>query len=141
MIIQDVINQVTQSSGSIFTREDVISILQSLELEEQGTLEVPKKGKKGKKERFGTIRKGLAIIINESQMEQLAEEIAEHVGNRIRGIDAEAAFDECTAEFDLNGNEISLVSVELNHSVIYDEATGGITDVIEEFMRRLAKRG
>jgi len=135
MTIQDVISQVNQSSGSIFTREDVISILQSIELEEQDALVVPKKGKKTKK------GKGTVIAITGSQMEELAGEIAEHIGSKIKGIDPESAFDECTAEFDLNGSEISLVSVDLNTQVIFDETTDGITDVIEVFMKRLAKRG
>jgi hypothetical protein len=135
MTIQDVISQVNQSSGSIFTREDVISILQSIELEEQDALVVPKKGKKTKK------GKGTVIAITGSQMEELAGEIAEHIGSKIKGIDPESAFDEFTAEFDLNGSEISLVSVDLNTQVIFDETTDGITDVIEVFMKRLAKRG
>ena len=91
MTIQDVISQVNQSSGSIFTREDVISILQSIELEEQDALVVPKKGKKTKK------GKGTVIAITGSQMEELAGEIAEHIGSKIKGIDPESAFDEFTA--------------------------------------------
>lgn len=141
MSIQEVITQVNQSTESVFTREDVISILQSLELKEQDTLvviDVTKKGKKKKKPKFGTITKGLNVIINSDQMENLARAIHLKVKKNIDEMDNDSMIDYETAELDLNGNEISLISVDVDKLFIIEECTDGITDVIEDFLRELA---
>jgi hypothetical protein len=141
MSIQEVITQVNQSTGSIFTREDVISILQSLELEEQDTLivvDVTKKGKKKKKQKFGTITRGLNVTINPDQMEDLARAIHSKVEKNIDEMDNDAMMDYETAEFDLNGNEIGLTSVDVDKRFIISECTDGITDVIAEFLDEIA---
>lgn len=133
MTIQQVICQVDQSSGSIFTREDVINILKSIELEEQDTLEVPKKGKKGKKPEE-------VFTLTLSQGRELAILLSNQIESNIQDLDDDDIIDRHNAEFELSGNEISLESVAIDKLTICSVATDDIEDSIEEFLLRTKRR-
>lgn len=135
MTIKDTILEVNRSAGSVFTREDVISILQSLELEECDTLEVPKKGKgkKGKKQEE-------VYTLTGSQVRELANFLTVHVESNIMAMDTEDFVDLQSADFELNGNEISLESVDFNSTSICEAATDEIEEAIEEFLDRAGSK-
>jgi hypothetical protein len=66
----------------------------------------------------------------------LIEVIDDHIRDQMGGMNSDDACDFSTAEFSLNGNEIQLDCVDLEASNIADEATNGLEEVIEDFLKQ-----
>ncbi len=66
----------------------------------------------------------------------LIEVIDDHIRDQMGGMNSDDACDFGTAEFSLNGNEIQLDCVDLEASQIADEATNGLEEVIEDFLKQ-----
>jgi len=108
MKIQEAVASVQNAPGSMYTREDVISLLNKLEVPSEGG------------------------SITAKQIEDLAARIAECIEENVEGLDSDA-IDHGTLEFGLNGNEIILEGVELDSREIARAASSGIEELIEDF--------
>ena len=112
--IQEAVASVQNAPGSMYTREDVISLLNRIKVE-----------------------KGSGPT--DRQIKDLVERIVETVNDNASSLSTDDVLDTYSAEFELNGNEISLSSVDIDCSKIADEVTDGIESVIEEFFEELNK--
>ena len=79
--------------------------------------------------------KGIEGGTNDFDIKALIEVIDDHIRDQMGGMNSDSACDFSTAEFSLNGNEIQLDCVDLEASEIADEATHGLEDVIEDFLK------
>ena len=69
------------------------------------------------------------------QIYDLVETIREKVENRLRRLDSSDIVEFDTAEFELNGNEISLYTVDVASVSIADEAAIAAEEAIKEFFK------
>ena len=69
------------------------------------------------------------------QIDDLVETIREKVENRLRRLDSSDIVEFDTAEFELNGNEISLYTVDVASVSIADEAAIAAEEAIKEFFK------
>lgn len=112
MTIEQTVAAVKNAPGSMYTREDVISLL--------GKIEAPKGG-------------GLS----QDQIAHLCELIVDQVKSNVDNLDTEDVCDVDSAEFELNGNEISLSGIDVHTRGIRDGVVDGIGDVVETFFEEL----
>jgi hypothetical protein len=70
---------------------------------------------------------------------ELVSRIEDHVRSQVEDLSAGEVVDMHSAEFELNGNELSLESVDIEYSTIVDNATNNLDEVIEEFFGSLGK--
>lgn len=111
--LQQAVASVQNAPSSIFTREDVINLLNGIS--------TPKGG----------------IEINRQIIKDLSEAILDTVKDNARGLDTSDVCDLGTAEFSLNYNEIQLDSVDIDSDSIAENVVNGIYDTIEEFFETL----
>lgn len=114
MTIEQTVAAVKNAPGSMYTREDVISLLSRIET---------------------TTTKG--ITMDRQTTKDLCEAILEAVKDNARNLDAGDVCDLGTAEFSLNYNEVQLDSVDIDTDSIAENVVNGIYDVIEEFFENL----
>lgn len=107
MTIEQAVAAVEIAPGSMYTREDVISLLGKIETKGGG--------------------------LSQDQIASLCELICERVKENADSLDTEDVCDTSSAEFELNGNEICLSSVDVYTRGIRDAVVGGIGEVVEEF--------
>jgi hypothetical protein len=112
MTIEQTVAAVQNAPGSMYTREDVISLL--------GRIEAPK-----------------SSSLEQHQIHQLCELICSQIKDNVENLDTQDVCDTDSAEFELNGNEISLSSISIYTRGIRDVVVDGIGDVIEEFFEEL----
>ena len=79
--------------------------------------------------------KGIEGGTNDFDIQALIEVITEHINNEIGNMSSDNACDFSSAEFSLSGNEIELDHVDLEARNIASEATNGLEDVIEDFLK------
>ena len=94
--VNETIELVNNSPASLFSKEDVVKLLTSLET-------------------------AAAPITSE-----MIDRLMDAVEDNIRNVDPEDLIDKSTAEFSLDGNQIELDGVELDTSYIVDEVQGVI---------------
>jgi len=111
MTIEQTVAAVQNAPGSIYTREDVISLLHRIET------------------------KGGSLT--QDQIATLCELICEKVKDNAENLETEDVCDTDSAEFELNGNEISLCSVDVYTRGIRDAVVEGIGEVVEGFFEEL----
>jgi hypothetical protein len=111
MTIEQTVAAVQNAPGSMYTREDVISLLGKIET------------------------KGGSLT--QDQIAHLCELICEKVKDNAENLDTEDVCDVDSAEFELNGNEVSLCSVDVYTRGIRDAVVEGIGEVVEEFFEEL----
>jgi len=114
MTIEQTVAAVKNAPGSMYTREDVISLLSRIET---------------------TTAKG--ITMDRQTTKDLCEAILEAVKDNARNLDSSEVCDLGTAEFSLNYNELSLDSVDIDTDSIAENVVNGIYDVIETFFEEL----
>ena len=115
--IQQAVASVQNAPSSIFTREDVIKLLENIEIE------APKGG----------------IQIDRQIIKDLSEAVLDEIKRNAGNLDSSDVCDLSSAEFSLNYNEISLDSVDVDTDQIAENVVCGIYDVIEEFFETLEK--
>ena len=113
MTIDQAVAAVKNAPSSIFTKDDVLNLFSNLEV-------------KG-----GSLK--------QHQMYELCELICSQIKDNVENLDTQDVCDTDSAEFELNGNEISLCSVDVYTRGIRDVVVDGIADVIEEFFEELEK--
>ena len=111
--LQQAVASVQNAPSSIFTREDVINLLNGIS--------TPKGG----------------IEINRQVVKDLSNAILDTVKDNARSLDSSEVCDLSTAEFSLNYNELSLDSVDIDTDSIAENVVNGIYDTIEEFFETL----
>jgi hypothetical protein len=75
--------------------------------------------------------------LTEDQINRLIEVIADKVESNAENLTTDEVCDVDSAEFDLNGNEISLSSVDVNTTGISEAVVYGVGEAIEEFFEEL----
>jgi hypothetical protein len=115
--IQQAVASVQNAPGSIFTKEDVISLLEKIEIEQ--TPEVA------------------GVRLTQDQIEDLCRKIVAQVRENADNLDNDC-IDKDSAEMSMGySNTVELDSVEFDTSEIADQVVNGIGDVIEEFFEEL----
>jgi len=114
MTKQEAIDTINASFPSIWSREDVLQLVNRID-------EVPS---------------GLAKI-DKQIVKDLTNAIMDEIKENARNLDSSDVCDLSSAEFELNYNEISLSSVDLDNDSIAENVVCGIADVIEEFFEKL----
>jgi hypothetical protein len=112
--IQEAVASVQNAFPSIYTKDDVIKLLNSIE--------APKEGNG---------------ILTQTQIEELCSRIFEHVKDNASNLDSDDVCDKESAEYELYGNEISLTSVDIDTRHIANNVVDGVGDVIETFFEDL----
>lgn len=110
--IAQTVAAVQNAPGSMYTREDIISLLNRIEAPES---------------------KGLT----KAQIAYLINLICDTVSNNASNLDTRDVCDIDSAEFELYRNEISLTSVDVDADKIASTVVVGIDDVIETFFKGL----
>jgi len=98
------IELVKTSASSIFTKEDVIKILESISIES---------------------------VSEECISEELSEKILELVRYKIEHLEYDEVVELGSAEFSLNGNEINLDSIEVLTDTIYEAIESEISSFVK----------
>lgn len=114
--IEQTVAAVQNAPGSMYTREDVISLLSKIET---------------------TTAKG--ITMDRQTTKDLCEAILDAVKDNAHNLDSGDVCNLSSAEFSLNYNELSLDSVDIDTDSIAENVVSGIYDVIEEFFETLEK--
>jgi hypothetical protein len=111
--IEQAVASVQNAFPSIYTKDDVIKLL--------GSIEAPK----------GQV--GLSPVL----IDQLIQVVVDQVRSNAENLETDEVCDVDSAEFDLNGNEISLSSVDVNTRGIADAIVDCVGDEIEAFFENL----
>ena len=114
--IQQAVASVENAFPSIYTKDDVIKLLNSIEIE------APKSGFKVTKE----------------QIDELVENIENRLERNANNLSTEDVVDMSSAEFSIGyGNCIELDSIDINSSDITSEMMSGVEDVIADFFEKV----
>ena len=113
--IQQAVASVENAFPSIYTKDDVIKLLNSIEIE------APK----------GTAK------IDKQIVKDLSEAIMDELRSNVGNLGCSEVCDLSSAEFELYGNEIQLSSVDIDTDEITRNVVYGIADVIEDFFEKL----
>lgn len=120
--IESAIANVQTAFPSIFTKEDVVSILEGLHTKAEEETEEEK-----------------VSGLNEHQISELIEKIQESVSRKLNRMDVSDVVDTSTAEFTISyGNTLELESVEVNADSIADEVNTTVDDEVREYFEDLA---
>lgn len=112
--IQQAVASVQNAFPSIYTKDDVIKLLESIQIEESS----------GK--------------LSNEQIEELTESIQEKVARAIRNFDTSDIVDNSTAEFSIGySNTLELDGVDVDLQSLNDEIEGTIESTVTEFFEGL----
>ena len=120
--IESAIANVQTAFPSIFSKEDVVSILESLhaEIESEEETEVVNSG------------------LSADQIDELVEKIQEAISGKMDRMDTSDVVDTSTAEFNINyGNTLELESVDVNVDEIADEINSTVDDEVRSYFESL----
>jgi hypothetical protein len=116
--IQQAVASVQNAFPSIYTKDDVVKLLESIEIE------APKSS---------------SVNLSRDQINDLCREIVAQVKENAENLDSDC-IDKDSAEMSMGySNTVELDSVEFDTSVIAREVVCGIGDVIETFFEALEK--
>jgi len=104
--IEQAVVKVNECMSSVFTKEDVLNLLQSIEM---------------KKENLVT-------------KEMLVTFVTDYVETQVEQLDAGDILDLSSAEFDLNGNEITLENVDIDTRDFTRNILGDIDESVDTFL-------
>jgi len=107
--IQQAVASVQNAFPSIYTKDDVVKLLESIEIDSSGK---------------GTFTR--------EQISVLVERLIEEVKSNVSRLDSDC-IDRSSAEFSLNCNEIELDSVDFDTSEVNDNIVYGLEDVVDTF--------
>lgn len=110
MTIEQTVAAVKNAPGSMYTREDVISLLSKLDVATTSE----------------------SVGLSAAQMKGLIEAIVEKVEENCEDLSSDYV-DQSSATFSLNYNEIELDSVDLDTRAIAKDVVDGLEDRITEF--------
>jgi hypothetical protein len=104
--IEQAVVKVNECMSSVFTKEDVLNLLQSIEMKKEN------------------------LITKES----LVDFVTEYVEAQVEQLDAGDILDLSSAQFDLNGNEITLENVDIDTRDLTRNILGEIDDAVDTFL-------
>jgi len=125
--IENAIANVQTAFPSIFTKEDVVAILEGLHsnLDSEEEVEAP------------SIK---AALFTDDQLTTLIDNVKEAVERMLNRMDSSDLVDTGSAEFEISyGNTLELSSVEVNVDNIADEVNSTIEDEIRDYFENLEK--
>lgn len=112
--LQDTVASVQNAPSSIFTKDDVLNLLNGIEIPKEAVINP----------------------LTDFQIESLIKTIHEAIGDNASDIDNDC-IDKDSAEFSLNySNCVELDSVGFDTDTIVDTLTNGIDDVIEKWFEK-----
>ena len=112
--LQDTVASVQNAPSSIFTREDVIALLNGIEFPKQVSINP----------------------LTQFQIESLCEKITQAVKDNAENLDNDC-IDRDTAELSMGyNNTVELDSVEFDTREVADQVVSGIAEVIEEWFEK-----
>ena len=118
--IESAIANVQTAFPSIFTKEDVVSILEGLHTKAEEEVVV-------------------TTVLNDEQIDELVEHVKEAVSRKLNKMDCSDLVDYSTAEFEINyGNTLELTEVSVNVDIIEEEVHSEIEDKIKSYFETLA---
>lgn len=118
--IESAIANVQTAFPSIFTKEDVVSILEGLHTKAEEEVVV-------------------TTVLNDEQIDELVEHVKEAVSRKLNKMDCSDLVDYSTAEFEINyGNTLELTEVSVNVDSIEEEVHSEIEDKIKSYFETLA---
>jgi len=134
--IDAVINQVTNSPSSIFTKEDVLKLIERMNygivIEKEVLVE----------EEVEAVIKAAgsqAVTLTEDQIEGLTRVIIDNIESNIEGMRNEDIVDYDSAEFNIGyNNKLSIDCIEIDRSNIIEEATSDIQEKIISYLDYIA---
>jgi hypothetical protein len=107
--VEQAIGNVRECISSVFTKEDVINLLQSLELKSNITKSC------------------------------LVEFITDYVEKQVNELDCQDIIDHRSVEFSLQGNEICLENVEVDSDDLSRNILGEIDDSVDTFLKLMGE--
>ena len=117
--IQETVASVQNAPGSIYTREDVISLLNKISMPEPS--------------------EQVANGLTRDQIEELCRRVVAQVKENAENLDSDC-IDKDSAEMSMSyNNTVELDSVEFDTDTIARDVVNGIGDVIEEYFEELNK--
>jgi len=106
--IDQTITNVNECLSSVFTKEDVVNLLRNLE-----------------------------VSSNKLSKSELVDFVTSYVETQVEQLDAQDILDLSSAEFELNGNEITLDSVQVDTRDLTRNILGEIKESVEDFFKLL----
>jgi len=106
--IDQTITNVNECLSSVFTKEDVVNLLRNLE-----------------------------VSSNKLSKLELVDFVTSYVETQVEQLDAGDILDLSSAEFDLNGNEITLENVDIDTRDLTRNILGEIDESVETFFKLL----
>ena len=106
--IDQAITNVNECMSSVFTKEDVVNLLRNLEVKS-----------------------------NKLSKLDLVDFVTSYVETQVEQLDAGDILDLSSAEFDLNGNEITLESVDIDTRDLTRNILGEINESVDTFLNLL----
>jgi len=105
--IEEVVELVKGNYSSVFSKEDVLNLIQSIEVAKEPNV----------------------------TKESLVNFITEYIENEIERLDSDDVVDTHSVEFCLNGNEIGIDSINIDSDQLSRELLGGIDDAVDMFLK------
>lgn len=106
--IDQAITNVNECMSSVFTKEDVVNLLRNLE-----------------------------VSSNKLSKSELVDFVTSYVETQVEQLDAGDILDLSSAQFDLNGNEITLENVDVDTRDLTRNILGEIDDSVDTFFKLL----
>jgi len=114
--IQQAVASVQNAFPSIYTKDDVVKLLESIEIE------APKSGFK----------------VTRDQIDELLENLQSRLDKNANNLDTSDVVDTSSVEFSIGyGNTIEIDSIDVYSDQISSEMMSGVQDVIEDFFEKL----
>jgi len=105
--IEEVVELVKGNYSSVFSKEDVLNLIQSIEVAKEPNV----------------------------TKESLVNFITEYIENETERLDSDDVVDTHSVEFCLNGNEIGIDSINIDSDQLSRELLGGIDDAVDTFLK------
>jgi hypothetical protein len=116
MTKQEAINTINASFPSIWTKDDVLQLINKIDVNES---------KENKLEGF-------------VDKDKITKKIREAVDNAISGMSTDEIVDVSSCEFEIrNGNEIQLDSIDINFSDIIDTVIADVEEAIDQYIEEM----
>jgi len=104
--IEQVVELVKGNYSSVFSKEDVLNLIQSIEVKKE----------------------------NPVTKESLVKFVTEYIETQIDQLNSEDIIDQYSAEFRLDGNEIQLDDINLDKDQLNRELLGEVDDAVDTFL-------
>jgi hypothetical protein len=119
--IKEAVASVENAYPSIFTKDDVIKLLNSINVELPPLIYIKPK----------------QVPLTKEQIERLCEVVLQQIKENVEDLESDKVCDLSSAEFDLNGSEISVSSIDIDTDKIEDGVVYNIESAIEVYFEEL----